>query len=86
LVVTVADIRDDHRCEAITDADGNVIARARVSPDITDEGRRALRNVIEAAIRLHESQPAPSPEEQARVEAVRARNRERNRRLGGGRG
>lgn len=76
----------EHRCEAITDADGGVIARARVSPDINDEGRAALRELIEAAIRLHESQPPPSPEEQARVDAVRARNRERNRRLGGGHG
>ncbi|WP_431728646.1 hypothetical protein [Verrucosispora sp. TAA-831] len=72
-----------HRCEAVTDADGTVIARARVSPDIGDEGRRALRDVIAAAVRLHESLPPPSPEEAARVEAVRARNRERNRRLRG---
>ncbi|WP_146605843.1 hypothetical protein [Micromonospora craterilacus] len=74
-----------HRCEVVTDDDGQVIAVARVSPELTDEGRRALRNVIGAAIRLHESQPPPSREEQARVDAVWARHRERLRRLGGGR-
>ncbi|MEU0078634.1 hypothetical protein ABZY58_12110 [Micromonospora tulbaghiae] len=79
----MADVNDGMRCEPVYDADGNVIARARVSLDISDEGRRALADVVAAAIRLHESQPPPNAEEQSRIDAVRARNRERMRRLRG---
>ena len=77
---------DDHRCVPVTDESGAVIARARVSPDLGEDGMRALRAVIVAAQRLHAEQDAADPEAAAerarRQQESIARIRERVRRRG----
>ncbi len=78
---------DDHVCVPLTDDSGRVVARARVSPDLGEEGRRALLAVVAAAVRLQEEQDAADPEgavERERLYAAgQARIRERNARLRG---
>lgn len=73
---------DDHIPVAILDDSGEVVAIAHCAPDISDEGRRALADVIAAARRLHEADPDRA-EKDARQEASRRRIRERNARLRG---
>lgn len=77
-----------HVCVPVTDESGVVIARARVSPDLGEDGMRAMRAVIAAAQRLHAEQDAADPEgaaERASRQAVGvARIRARVRRLRGG--
>jgi hypothetical protein len=60
-----------------------VVARERGAGELSEEARRALLDVVAAVHRLHDSMPPPSPEEQARIEATRQRNAERNRRWRG---
>ncbi len=75
---------DDHRCELVVDDDGTVLGRARVSPDLEERGRRALAEVMKAAIRLMAERDAADPvaaaERARRQEGGRARNAERLRR------
>lgn len=72
---------DDHVPRAIVGADGKVIAVAHVAPDISDEALGHLREVIEAARRLHAE--TDTPERRARYEAGQARIRERLERIRG---
>jgi hypothetical protein len=78
---------DDHRCETVVDSDGTVLGHARVSPDLSDEGRGHLVEVMKAAIRLMAEEDAADPEGAAergrRQQAAIARVRERARRLQG---
>jgi len=53
---------DGMRCEPITDESGEIIGHARVSADIGEEGRAALRELIAAARRLDVEQLAADPE------------------------
>lgn len=73
---------DDHVPRAIVDDDGEVVAVAHVSPNISDEALGHLREVIEAARRLHAS--TDTPERRARYKAGQARIRERLERIRGG--
>jgi hypothetical protein len=70
---------DDHRCEAVVDDDGTVLGRARISPGLGERGRRALVEVVKAAIRLQAARDAADPagaaERAQRQEARRARAR-----------
>lgn len=74
---------DDHRCEPVFDADGNVIARALVSPGMSEEGRKALAELVEAARRVFEARCEVDPSILQRQAASTARIRERNARLRG---
>lgn len=78
---------DDHVCVPLVDDEGRVIARARVSPDLDDDGRRALLGVVAAAQRLMAERDAADPEAAAererRYEAGEERIRARMRRLRG---
>lgn len=49
---------DDHEPRAILGDDGEVLAVAHVSPDISPEGEAALRDLVEAVRRMHERLPA----------------------------
>lgn len=49
---------DDHVPRAVLVGDGEVLAVAHVSPDITPEALEALRHVVEAVQRLHDQLPA----------------------------
>lgn len=71
---------DDHRCEPVVDADGHVIGHARVSPNLSDEGRAALADVIAAAVRLQAERDAADPEGAAERARRRQRMRDRVRR------
>lgn len=75
---------DGMRCEVLVDEAGEVIASARVSPDITDEGRAALAELVDAARRKFAEDLAADPSIAERQEASRARIAERNRRIRGG--
>ena len=75
---------DGMRCEPIRDDSGEIIAVARVSPDLDERGRQALREVVEAARRLAEQELAEDPTLAERQAAGLRRIRERNRRLRGG--
>jgi hypothetical protein len=72
---------DGMRCEPVTDDNGEVVAVARVSGDLGEEGRRALLHVVEAARRLQAEQDAADPagaaERAQRQAAAIARVRER---------
>ena len=76
---------DDHVCVPVMNESGEVIARARVSPDLDEQGMRALVNVVEAARRLMAEQDAADPEgaaergrrQEAGIARVRARARAR---------
>lgn len=78
---------DNHVCVPVVDESGEVIARARVAPDLDERGQRALLNVVQAAVRLQAERDAADPEAAAerarRQEAMRARNAERLRRIRG---
>lgn len=74
---------DGEHCEPLLDDDGQIIAVARVSDDITDEGRAALRSLVDAARRQFEADLAADPSIGERQAASIARIRERNRRLRG---
>lgn len=80
-------IADNHVCVPVVDDAGQVIAHARVSPDLDERGREALLNVVQAAIRLQAERDAADPEAAAergrRQEAAIARVRERARRMRG---
>lgn len=75
---------DDHVCVPLVDDEGRVVARARVSPDLDEDGRRALLGVVAAAQRLMAERDAADPEAAAererRYAAGIARIRERARR------
>jgi hypothetical protein len=73
---------DGHRCEVITDEQGNMIATAHVSPNITDAGRAALADLIDVVRRQFEADLAADPTIGERQEASQRRIRERNRWLG----
>lgn len=77
-----------HVCVPVTDEAGVVIACARVSPNLGEDGMRALRAVIAAARRFQEAQDAADPEAAAerarRQQESIARIRVRVRRLRGG--
>lgn len=83
---------DEHRCEPLFDDAGRLVAYARVSPDLGEDGRRALLNIVEAAKRLQAEQDAADPEaaaERARRQAegiarIRARAEARRVREQGG--
>lgn len=77
---------DGMRCEVITDDSGEVIAVARVSPDLSETGRAALMELIAAARRQFEADMAADPTIAERQAAAMARIRERSRRLRGGDG
>lgn len=72
---------DGHRCELVVGDVGAVLGHALVSPDLGDEGRRALVEVMKAAIRLQAERDAADPEAAAergrRQQAAIARIRER---------
>lgn len=78
---------DNHVCIPVVDESGQVIASARVSPDLDERGRQALLNVVQAARRLMDEEDAKDPEAAAergrRQAAAIARIRERVRRQGG---
>ena len=78
---------DNMRCEPVVDTDGTVLGHARVSPDLGDDGRRALLSMVKAAIRHQEAKDAADPvgaaERDRRYEAGQQRIRERNARLRG---
>jgi hypothetical protein len=80
-------VTTDERCVPVFDDDGNVIARAQVSADATDEDMRVIAAIVRAAQRYVEEQDAADPEAAAergrRQEAGQARIRERNARLRG---
>jgi hypothetical protein len=76
-------VADGERCRPLVDDNGQVVASVHGAADMDDRARRALLDVVAAAHRLHDSMPPPTAEEQARIEAARARNRERNRRWRG---
>lgn len=63
---------DDHLCEPLFDDAGNLVASVRVSPDLGEDGRQALLNIVEAAKRLQAEEDAADPEaaaERARRQA-----------------
>lgn len=72
---------DNHVCVPVTDDAGEVIAHARVSPELDEEGRRALLALVEAARRHMAERDAADPEaaaergrrQQAAIARVRAR-------------
>lgn len=65
-------------CEVIyTDDGGEALAVVRVSDEITDEGRVALRDLIDAAKRRFEADLAADPSIAERQSVAEARNRER---------
>jgi hypothetical protein len=72
---------DGHRCEPVVDDDGTVLGHARVSPSMSDEGRRALAALVRAVGAQMAAGDAADPEaavERAcRQEAGRARIAER---------
>ncbi|MDG4791940.1 hypothetical protein O7626_39700 [Micromonospora sp. WMMD1102] len=74
---------DGMHCELITDEAGKVIARARVSADIGEEGRAALRELIAAACRLDDERLAADPERAELRRRSAERIAERNRRWRG---
>lgn len=49
------------RCEPLHDDDGQLVAIAHVSPDISDAGRDALREMVTAARRQFEADLAADP-------------------------
>jgi hypothetical protein len=53
---------DDHRCETVVDSDGTVLGHAHVSPDLSDEVRGHLVELMKAAIRLQAERDAADPE------------------------
>jgi hypothetical protein len=59
-----------------------MIAVAHMAPDASDEARAALAEVVQAAIRYHESRPDRA-EMDARQDAAMERVRERNARIFG---
>ncbi|GAA2608471.1 hypothetical protein GCM10010399_44130 [Dactylosporangium fulvum] len=63
---------DDHVPRAIVGADGEVLAVAHVSPDISPEAEAALRALVDAVRRDMEA--TDTPERRARREAGRERN------------
>lgn len=73
---------DNHEPRTILGDNGEVLAIAHVSPDITPEGEAALRAVVDAARRMHDQLPAEERAAMAeRQRAAIARVRERTRRL-----
>lgn len=72
---------DDHICVPVTDESGEVIARARVSPDLGEDGMRALAAVVAWAQKEMAARDAADPEAAAertrRYEAGIARIRAR---------
>lgn len=76
---------DNHICVPVVDDAGQVIAHARVSPDLGERGREALLHVVQAAIRLQAERDAADPEGAAergrRQAAAIARVRERTERM-----
>lgn len=78
---------DEHQCVPVTNAEGEVIARARVSPDIGEDGMRALASLVVAAQRLMAERDAADPvgaaEREQRAVAAQERNRARLRRIRG---
>ena len=78
---------DDHVCVSVTDESGQVVARARVSPDLDGRGHEALADLVSAALRLIAERDAADPEGAAervgRYEAGQQRIRDRNQRLRG---
>lgn len=69
---------DNHRCETVVDEDGTVLGHARVSPDLSEEGRRALVEVERDA-----ADPEAAAERGRRQAEGIARIRERARRRRG---
>lgn len=74
---------DDHRCEPVFDESGQVIGRALVSPGMSEEGKRALAEVVAAARRMFEVRCVADPSILVRQAAGRARIRALNARLRG---
>jgi hypothetical protein len=75
---------DGMRCVPVVDDDGQVVASARVSGDLGDEGRAALAALVAAVQRQMASEDAADPGRAERQAAAVARIRERNRRWRGG--
>lgn len=75
------------RCVPVFDDDGNVIARAQVSADATDEDMRRVAAIVKAAQKyvaeLDAADPEAAEERGRRQAAAIARIRERNARLRG---
>ena len=79
------DVTGGQWCEPIVDADGGVVAVARVSPRMSPECRAALLVVVEAASRAFRAEVAAMPESLCRQEMSRLRASARlGRRRGGG--
>lgn len=78
---------DEQVCIPLTDESGEVVALARVSLHLSEEGRRHLLALVEAARGCMAEQDAADPEgaaeRQRRYERGQQRIRELNRRLGG---
>lgn len=81
-VTTVPDA-DGMRCEPITDDNGEVIATAHVSGDLSERGREALRELVEAARRQFAADLEADPSIGERQDAAMRRNRERLDRIRG---
>lgn len=62
-------------CEPIRDASGEVVAIARVSDDLTDEGRAALTALVEAVRRDMDADPSIGARQEAAIARVRERVR-----------
>lgn len=78
-MTAVAD--DEMRCEPVYDDQNDVIATARVSGDISEEGRAALAALVAAVRRQMDVDDAVDPgcgdRQQAAIEGVRERARRR---------
>jgi hypothetical protein len=67
----------DHVCQPFADRDGTIIGTVLMAPDVSDETRRVLAGLIEAARRVHAERVAADPSIVERFEAGQERIRER---------
>lgn len=68
---------DGHTCRPLLDDDGQVAASVHGQHPMSPEAEQAMRALVAAAIRLHESDPdraAKDARQAASLERIRARN------------
>lgn len=76
-------VADREQCRPLVDDNGQIVASVRGAGELSDEGRRALLDVVAAAHRLEAELDAADPGRAARQEAAIQRIRERGRRWRG---
>ncbi len=76
-------VSDNHVCQPFADRDGQIIGLVHMAPDVSEETREALANLVEAARRVQAEGVEAEPSITEGFEPGQERIRERNARLRG---